>query len=281
MSARADRQARRCPARILALPDDILVLIFQCLKFRRVYALSATCKQLLSIEAEHQEDLWHRLASARYPARSLGRIDGSRVWAKAKWTRATWKQRFLYLMARRSTTRVAMADWLNGAFKFRVELISADGLRATSDEDEMRFPNKRHDNLAAMQCLFASSAGANFYPTKIELHARRKADGRSFLLTQVETSLDSMSEEDKANTSVVFNSTDDAAPWAEEPMELNVSLYREEGWVRPTRSKPQPKFTWWGAQLTWDGAVQGWWGDYSLVGSLFVALQSEHLFTVA
>ena len=68
---------------------------------------------------------------------------------------------------------------------------------------------------------------------------------------------------------------------AEEPMELNVSLFREEGWVRPTRSKPQPKFTWWGAQLTWDGAVQGWWEDYSLVGSLFVALQSEHLFTVA
>ena len=153
MSARADRQARRCPARILALPDDILVLIFQCLKFRRVYALSATCKQLLLIEAEHQEDLWHRLASARYPARSLGRIDGSRVWAKAKWTRATWKQRFLYLRARRSTTRAAMADWLNGAFKFRVELISADGLRATSIEDEMLFPNKRH-NLAAMQNLF-------------------------------------------------------------------------------------------------------------------------------
>ena len=67
--------------------------------------------------------------------------------------------------------------------------------------------------------------------------------------------------------------------WAEEPIALEMRLDRKEGWVRPTRGRPNEEFDWYGAQGAIHGGTERWYENYSLGGNLFVALQSERTFT--
>ena len=162
------------------------------------------------------------------------------------------------------------------------------------DAASIHLPNYRKDTVAFMQTQFteqlwregasraATSAryGVAFYPAVIELHATRKTDGRSVRLWAVDTELaeSGTTLPEQATASTVDVEKYIWPGWAPEPMMVEASLHRNEGWVRPTRAKPRPDFAFWGVQLSWNGATERWWRNCSLVGHLFVALQCDRLF---
>ena len=272
--------ARRNPARILELPAEILNHILASLSFSQVCSLSAACKLLYEIEAEHQEKLWYDLAHLRWvdPHRDLlYRFKPPRNDAVGA---ASWKQKFFCLYAREhSKTTKRISKWLENSFEFTLELVSADGERVMSDEDGgFLFPRKRKDKSIWFQIHFDDHA-TNFFPAAVELHATRKADGRKVRLLQADVPpLDTLSPSEAATRWHTVKARVLPA-WAEEPMDLDVTLSRKQGWARTTRDKPQARFDWRGAEGRITGGSERFWKNYSLVGNLFVALRSDRVFT--
>ena len=181
-----------------------------------------------------------------------------------------------------------MCQWVREAFDLTLELVSADGERLVSeDRDPLFCSTRRRRGMMKLffQFDFERAAtevlvdGADFYPTKVELHATRKADGRKLCLAEAYApALDDLPPDEAADTRLEIYA--EVLPgWAEEPLALDVTLYREEGWTRPTRGRPRPRYYWWGSQGCIKGATEGWWENYSLIGNLFVALQSDVVFT--
>ena len=178
-----------------------------------------------------------------------------------------------------------MYEWLEKNFVVTVELISSDGTQRAVQEDEfgawLHFPMSKRRGPAIIQTQGefvseqgCSSGAANFYPSRIELHAKRKADGRKLRLFEVLVPPhEELTSAQRASQTLEIEAST-LPGWAEEPIALCLLLHREQGWTRSTRRRPEESFSWWGVQA-FINAQERWLKRYCLIGNLFVALHSD------
>ena len=185
---------------------------------------------------------------------------------------ASWKMHFFFLRAHDSKrTRGRMSEWLEKTFDCSLELVSADGERAVTDGN---FVIYERQDAVLLQTDTHFSVTSNFFPTRIALHAKSKADGRKVCLVEVAApSMDDQTPEDIAAGRLDISAR--TLPRALQHVALWLTLHHKQGWARPTRGRPRPTFhQLWGIQgeIQADGITDRWEDHYSLIGDLFTAL---------
>ena len=315
-SPRALRLAKRRPDLLADLPEDLLVRLFESLGATNLCFVCMTCKRFRQLEAQHQELLWFALAVKRWDSIHL-RWPSPTGQPPLRWAShvqqarcaldfASWKHRFAYLRAHKSsTTRSDMMSWITESCEFGITICSPT---RSSRGNGFTYPGKGWSSwtqgeffgrrFLGHQCLWHSPLGDT--ATHFELHVRcraldhmpshtscpcvtlswrvriamqvRRTDGRVARLFDVPMP----TAEQLDGAGLVVTWTANVLPqWADEPVQVDVRMHRDG--TRRTRTRPHG-FRWEICQLTWGGSPEGWWEKYNALADLFVALHSGALF---